>query len=136
MLMIAAIVEQRHRSARLNVDAVARLGVPKGKMLGELKAGRSVTLANGCLVQPSDVLDAARPGRTLLHLGDTCSSENAIKIAKGADWVVHESTFDDASEVPGVTRSPIPDFISFFRILSIDPSVVSFFLSFFCILVA
>jgi ribonuclease BN (tRNA processing enzyme) len=115
MFVIAAIAELCHPSARLNMDTAARLGVPMGKMLGELKAGRSVTLANGCVVQPSDVLDAARPGRTLLHLGDTCNSENAMKIAKGADWVVHESTFDDASEVPLAT--PFCLFLSYLSCL-------------------
>jgi ribonuclease Z len=68
-------------------------------MLGQLKAGKAVTLSNGSVVQPSDVLEPPRPARKLLHLGDTCDSRNAIAIAKYADWVVHESTFDDALEV-------------------------------------
>jgi len=46
---------------RMNMDTVARLGIPKGKMLGELKAGSSVTLAGGRVVQPSDVRSRRLP---------------------------------------------------------------------------
>ena len=81
------------------MEAVERLGIPKGPLLAKLKAGSSVTLADGRVVQPSEVVEPPRPGRTLLHLGDTCDSRNTMLIAKGADWVVHESTFDDANEV-------------------------------------
>ena len=88
-----------HRGFRLNMEACAKLGVPKGPLFGQLQAGRSVTLPNGSVVQPSDVVSPPRPGRTLLHLGDTCDSRNAMLIAKGADWLIHEATFDDANEV-------------------------------------
>ena len=81
------------------MDAVERLGIPKGPLLAQLKAGKSVTLPNGSIVQPSDVVDSPRPGRMLVHLGDTCDSQNMMQIAKGADWLVHEATFDDASQV-------------------------------------
>jgi ribonuclease Z len=87
------------------MDAVERLSIPKGPLLAHLKAGRSVTLPNGSVVEPSHVVDAPRPGRTHLHLGDTCDSRNAMLIAKGADWVVHESTFDDANQV-GIALFP------------------------------
>lgn len=81
------------------MDAVERLNIPKGPMLAKLKAGSSVTLPDGSIVQPSEVVEPSRSGRTLLHLGDTCDSTNTMMIAKGADWVVHEATFDDAHEV-------------------------------------
>jgi ribonuclease Z len=81
------------------MDAVERLSIPKGPLLAQLKAGRSVTLPNGSVVETSQVVEAPRPGRTHLHLGDTCDSRNAMLIAKGADWLVHESTFDDANQV-------------------------------------
>jgi ribonuclease Z len=81
------------------MDAVERLSIPKGPMLAMLKAGSAVTLPDGSVVQPSEVVEPPRPGRTLLHLGDTCDSRNTMLIAKGADWVVHEATFDDAHEV-------------------------------------
>jgi len=51
------------------MDTVARLGIPSGIMLGQLKAGKAVTLSNGSVVQPSDVLEPPRPARKLLHLG-------------------------------------------------------------------
>ncbi len=96
---LSKLPPSNHRNGRLNVDAVERLGIPKGPLLAKLKSGSSVTLPNGSVVQPSEVVQSPRPGRTLLHLGDTCDSRNTILIAKGADWVVHESTFDDANEV-------------------------------------
>ena len=81
------------------MDAVESLGVPKGPLLSQLKAGKSVTLPNGSVVQPSDVVSPPRPGRLLVHLGDTCDSQNMTHIARGADWLVHEATFDDANQV-------------------------------------
>ena len=46
---------------KLLVDEATKLGVPRGPMLGELKAGRSVTLSDGTVVSPSSVTMPATP---------------------------------------------------------------------------
>jgi ribonuclease Z len=64
-----------------------------------------VTLPDGRLVRPEDVVGAARPGRRLVLSGDTRPHANLVKASQGADLLVHESTFsDDEQERARETR--------------------------------
>lgn len=68
-----------------------------GPLYGRLKAGESVTLENGRVVEPSEVLEEAISGRKVCILGD-CSSvlgEESLKLCRGADVLVHEATLSD-----------------------------------------
>jgi ribonuclease Z len=71
------------------------LGVPVGKLWSELQAGKEVTLINGSVIKPSDVMGPPRPGRKIVYTGDTKPIEAFAKFASDADLVIHESTFDD-----------------------------------------
>lgn len=65
-----------------------------GPLYGRLKAGEPVTLENGRVVLPSEVLEDAIPGRKVCILGD-CSSmlgEGPLALCNGADILVHEAT--------------------------------------------
>jgi ribonuclease Z len=55
-----------------------------------------VTLLDGKVVVPSDVMGPQRPGRKIVYTGDTKPFEAFAQFAAGADLVIHESTFDDA----------------------------------------
>lgn len=69
-------------------------GLKPGPLYGRLKAGESVTLENGRVVQPSEVLEEAIPGRKVCILGD-CSSvlgTRPLRLCSGADILVHEAT--------------------------------------------
>eukprot|EP00193_Tetraselmis_chui_P022073 CAMPEP_0177773866 /NCGR_PEP_ID=MMETSP0491_2-20121128/13150_1 /TAXON_ID=63592 /ORGANISM="Tetraselmis chuii, Strain PLY429" /LENGTH=641 /DNA_ID=CAMNT_0019292103 /DNA_START=46 /DNA_END=1971 /DNA_ORIENTATION=- len=43
-------------------------------------------------------LEASRPGRKLLILGDTCDSTSVAHVARGVDMLSHEATFSDGME--------------------------------------
>lgn len=89
-----ALVEE-DRKGRFDPDRARELGVPEGPAWGKIHRGESVTLENGRVVQPSELVGPRRSGRTVVITGDTrpCSStENA---AKNADLLVHEATFGD-----------------------------------------
>lgn len=69
-------------------------GLKPGPIYGRLKAGQPVTLEDGGVLQPSEVLEEAIPGRKVCILGD-CSSvlgDAALALCSGADVLVHEAT--------------------------------------------
>src|SRR3970282_1941929 len=56
-------------------EKAALLGVPEGPARRELVSGRSVTLSDGKLVEPEQVLGPARRGTRLVHVGDAAATE-------------------------------------------------------------
>jgi ribonuclease Z len=52
-----------------------------------------VTLSDGRVVTPEQVLGEPRPGRKLVLTGDTAPSDLVVEAAFGADVLVHEATF-------------------------------------------
>ena len=91
----------------LDMEIAKRLGIPKGPLLGKLKAGETIEFdveGEKRIIRPTDVLGPAIVGRTVLLLGDTCDSAKCHRIASGCEWVVHEATFDDANEKLAVPR--------------------------------
>lgn len=91
-------IEQKALKGALDIDKATALGVPKGPLLGKLKSGEDITLADGTVVCSDDVLSEPKPGFIVTILGDTRKCENAITLAQNADVLVHESTFDAATE--------------------------------------
>jgi ribonuclease Z len=87
-----ALVE-RARPGRFDVEAAEVLGVPDGPDRGALQRGGTVTLADGRVVTPDDVLGPARPGRKVVLSGDTAPAGSVVDAATGADLLVHEATF-------------------------------------------
>jgi ribonuclease Z len=81
------------RPGRFDVPTADALGVPAGPERGALQRGEAVTLANGTVVTPAQVLGPARPGRKVVLAGDTAPSAGVVEIARAADVLVHEATF-------------------------------------------
>jgi len=69
------------------------LGIPPGPWRRDLVAGQAVTLPDGRLIQPDDVLGEVLPGARLVHVGDTGAIENILPYARGADALVIEATY-------------------------------------------
>ena len=64
-----------------------------------------MTLADGSVVTPSDVLGGARAGRTVVITGDTAPAAAVVEAAAGAELLVHEATFlEDERERARETR--------------------------------
>jgi ribonuclease Z len=81
------------RPGRFDVDAADRLGVPDGRERGLLQHGDNVTLADGRVVTPAEVLGEPRAGRTVVLAGDTAPAASVVEAAAGAELLVHEATF-------------------------------------------
>jgi ribonuclease Z len=87
-----ALVEEE-RPGRFDVDIATSLGVPDGRERGVLQRGDSVTLTDGRVVLPADVLGEPRAGRKVVIAGDTAPAASVVDAASGADLLVHEATF-------------------------------------------
>lgn len=90
-------IEQKPLAGELLIGKATALGVPKGPLLGQLKAGKDVVLENGTIVHSADVTSPPQEGFTLAILGDTKYCENAKILSREATIVVHEATFDHAT---------------------------------------
>jgi ribonuclease Z len=89
-----AVVES-DRKGRFNPDLARELGIPEGPLWGEIHRGRAVTLADGREIEPDVLVGKPRPGRKVIITGDTRPCAATIDAARGADVLVHESTFGE-----------------------------------------
>ena len=89
-------VEQKPRPGRFDVEQAKALGIPPGPIYAELKAGRSVTLEDGRIINGEALCGPDRPGCSVVYCTDTVFSEAAVELAAGADLLIHESTFAHA----------------------------------------
>ena len=89
-----ALVEQERRG-RFDREHAIALGIEEGPLWGRIHKGEAITLADGRVVQPAELVGPTRPGRTIVITGDTRPCAGTIEAAAGADLLVHESTFGD-----------------------------------------
>lgn len=76
-------------------DKADELGVPFGPERGQLIRGESVTLEDGTVIKPEDLVGERRPGRAIAYCTDTGFCENAIELSRDVDLLLHESTYGD-----------------------------------------
>jgi ribonuclease Z len=88
------VFEEKARRPFLSEKADA-LGVPFGPERRELVEGREITLADGRVVRPDDVLGDWERGSKLVVVGDTGRTDNLVEVCKDADGLVIESTYLD-----------------------------------------
>ncbi|MGQ9457594.1 MAG: ribonuclease Z [Anaerolineae bacterium] len=75
------------------VEEAERLGVPAGPERRQLVAGESVTLPDGRVVHPEQVLGPWMPGARLVYVGDAARTDDLLEVAQGADALVIEATY-------------------------------------------
>jgi ribonuclease Z len=89
-------VEQKPRAGRFDVERARELGIPPGPIYAELKAGRTVTLEDGRIINGASLCGPEQPGCSVVYCTDTVFCEAAVELAAGADLLIHESTFAHA----------------------------------------
>jgi ribonuclease Z len=82
------------RLGRFYPEKAQEFGVPRGELWGRLHSGESVEV-DGRVVEPSMVSGSVRPGRKIVYSGDTAPNPELVELSKGADLLIHESTFLD-----------------------------------------
>ena len=86
-------IAEESRLGRFNPEKAREMGIPEGPLWGSIHKGKPVTLENGRVVEPSELVGPTRPGRRIVITGDSAPSEGTVATATGADVLVHEATF-------------------------------------------
>ena len=89
-------VDQKPRTGHFDVERAKALGIAPGPIYAELKAGHSVTLDDGRIINGASLCGPDRPGASVVYCTDTVFCEAAVKLAAGADLLIHEATFSHA----------------------------------------
>ncbi len=74
-------------------EKAAALGVPQGPVRRELVNGHRVTLADGRVIHPDEVLGPERPGVAVAFTGDVARVDNLVEELRGVDVLVCEATY-------------------------------------------
>ncbi len=85
-----SIVEKKR--PRFLKDKAVALGIKPGPDYGKLHRGLNVEV-NGRIIKPEQVLGKPRKGIKIVYSGDTSPTDGLIDLAKDADILIHESTF-------------------------------------------
>lgn len=86
-------VREKPRPGTFDAPQALALGIPPGPLYGRLKAGETLTLDDGRVVDGGTLVGPSRPGQTVVICGDTAPTQATIELALGADILVHEATF-------------------------------------------
>ena len=85
--------EEEHRP--FLAEKAETLGIPFGPERGQLIRGESLTLADGRIIQPEEVLGETIPGTKYVHIGDVGRTDNILNVCQNADTLVIEATYVD-----------------------------------------
>jgi ribonuclease Z len=92
---LAYALVEHERLGRFDPDRARALGIPEGPLWGRIHKGEAVTAPDGRVVEPSELVGPARPGRRVVYSGDTAPCDSVMRLAAGADLLIHEATFGD-----------------------------------------
>lgn len=92
-------IEEADRPGRFDESQARELGVEPGPDFGVLQRGGEVSAADGSRVVADQVVGEARRGRRVVYTGDTAPCDGTREAARGADLLVHESSFAEEEVV-------------------------------------
>lgn len=87
---------QEHSRRPFMNDKATALGVPQGPERRDLVRGIPITLADGRVIRPDDVLGELQPGAKLVMTGDIGKTNGLEKVVRNAHALVTEATYMDA----------------------------------------
>lgn len=85
---------EKTRPGIFNEEKAKALNIPFGPIRKQIVEGKTVTLENGQIIKPEELLGPPRPGRNVAHCLDTQPCRSDLYLAENADVLIHESTFD------------------------------------------
>lgn len=96
-------VEEDERRGNVDLERAKAVGLGPGPLLGRLLEEGTLEIG-GRTVRKEDVVGPTRPGRSLVYSGDTRPCRSIVKLARGADLLIHEATFLDDLREEAVAR--------------------------------
>ncbi|MDG5470720.1 ribonuclease Z [Jeotgalibacillus sp. ET6] len=90
-------ISEKDRPGELQADRLIDLGIHPGPIYKKLKE-KQVVEWNGMKLNGSDFLGEDKKGLIVTILGDTRLCRRSIELAKDANLLVHEATFERSSE--------------------------------------
>lgn len=88
-------VTEKPRTGELLVDELKKYHIPNGPVYGQLKAGQTVTLDDGTVINGKDFIGPDKPSKVVTIISDTRYTPEIDKLSENADVIVHESTFSN-----------------------------------------
>ena len=92
---VALAIEEAPRRGKFDRKKAEALGIPPGPLYSKITGGESVTVS-GRVISPGDILGPSRCGRKLVICADTAPCPQLTDLAKDANVLIYEATFDDA----------------------------------------
>ncbi|MFC3929083.1 ribonuclease Z [Streptococcus caprae] len=89
---------QKDLEGTLDAEGLKAAGVPFGPLFGQIKNGQNVTLEDGRVISAKDFISEPKKGKVITILGDTRKTNASVRLALGADVLVHESTYGKGDE--------------------------------------
>ncbi len=86
------LFEEKSRRPFLNEKAEA-LGVPPGPWRRDLVQGNPITLPDGRVIHPDQVLGEEKRGTRLIHIGDVGRTDNLVEACQDVDALIIEATY-------------------------------------------
>ena len=87
------LVEER-RKGEFFPDKAEALGVPRGKLWGQLQSGESVTLEDGRVIESAMVMGESRDGRKLSYVTDSLYFPEIVDYVHDSDLLFCEGMFE------------------------------------------
>ncbi|MCU6182843.1 ribonuclease BN [Citrobacter cronae] len=97
-------IEEHDKPGALNASALKAAGVKSGPWFQELKAGKTIVMEDGRVINGADFLAPATRGKSVAIFGDTGPCASAFELANGVDVMVHETTLDASMEEKANSR--------------------------------
>lgn len=88
-------VDERWETKNINGEKLQQVGVKEGPIYGRLKSEEYVDLEDGRRLLQKDYIKTQQFHRSFMYCTDTMFSENAVKLARHVDVLVHEATFSE-----------------------------------------
>ena len=90
------VIHEKDKPGTLNVQKLKDMGIKPGPIYSQIKAGNSIKLENGTVLEPDEFLGPSKKGRKVTILGDTKDSSEILSICYNSDIILHEATNENS----------------------------------------
>jgi ribonuclease Z len=93
---LAYALQEKPRSGKFDPAVARRLGIPEGPLWKRLQAAPSITF-KGRRIPSRLVVGPPRRGVKLTYAVDTRPCSQVVRLAKGSDLLIHDSSFEESA---------------------------------------